>query len=492
MRRHVWLILAAAAIVTAVVFVVTRWFEPALPDPPVLTIHADADPHLARTITIATEAVLEDRSNRPRWVKLAMVYQANFMLPEAQRCYEQALSMNSDDARSWYYLAIVRSYVGDLDGAIAAIRRSIELNGAHATAHRRLGQWLIDLDELNEAGLEFARATELDADDPHAWIGLARLALKDNRLDEAAQILTRVTRGPGTQVPLAFQLLGTVYERLGQTDEAQRLGQHSRTIKAVDRDPWLSAVNQYRAGLDAQLNDVKQLVLQRRFDDAIRTLTSLDRRYPNAAVVPNNLGIVYRAQGRSDDATQQFERAKKRDAMYIEAHYNLGVNCLLESDSIDEPQRTALLESAQQHVARALAINPSYGPAVGLDGSLLKQHGKLELALSRFHEAARLDPVRPQWLHGAAAILHDLGRNEEALDMLEQVLTSAPYFVQAYVTRAYVYAALGQRDKAEQALREAVRMQPNHSTLPEAIRELNIDVKAPTPISESSPRKPGN
>lgn len=492
MRRHVWLILAVAAIVTGAVFVVTRWSEPSLPDPPVLTILADADPEIARLITDATDAVLEERSSRPRWVKLAMVYQANYMLPEAQQCYEQALSMNGDDARSWYYLAIVRSYVGDLDGAVAAMRRSIELNAAHAAAHRRLGQWLIDLDELHEAGLEFARATELDADDPHAWIGLARLAMKDNRLDDAAQILTRVTDGPGKQVPLGFQLLGTVYERMGQTDEAQRLGQHSRTIKAVDRDPWLNTVDQYRAGLDTRLDSVKQLVLRRRFDEAIRILTSLDRRYPKAAAVPNNLGIVYRVQGRLEDATQAFERAKKRDAMYIEAHYNLAVNCLLEGDSIDEPQRTALLESAQHHLDRALAINPSYGPAVGLAGSLLKQHGKLELALSRFHEAARLDPAQPQWLHSAATILHDLGRNEQALDVLEQVLTSAPYFVQAYVTRAYVYAALGRPGKAEQALREAVRIQPTHSTLPAAISELNIDVNMPTSPRELLPDELGN
>ena len=492
MRRRAWLILAAAAIVTAVVFVVTRWAEPSRPDPPVLTIHADADPDLARTITSATNAVLEDRSSRPRWVKLAMVYQANYMLPEAQQCYEQALSMNAEDVQSWYNLAIVRSYRGDLDGAFEAMRRSIAISDSYGPAHRRLGQWLIDLDELNEARLEFARATELDANDPEAWIGLARLAMKDNRSDDAAQILTRVTDGPGKQVPLAFQLLGTVYERMGQTDEAQRLGQHSRTIEAVDRDPWLNTVNQYRAGLDTRLDSVKQLVLRRRFDEAIRILTSLDRRYPKAAAVPNNLGIVYRLQGRLEDATQAFERAKERDPMYVEAHYNLAVNCLLEGDSRDEPQRTAILESAQQHLQRALAINPSYGPAVGLEGSLLRQHGKLELALSRFHEAARLDPARPQWLHSAGAILHDLGRNEEALDVLEQVLASAPYFVQAYVTRAYVYAALGRPDEAEQALRVAVRMQPNHSTLPAAIRELNIDVRIRTPPRGEPPDEPGN
>ncbi|MEE9129675.1 MAG: tetratricopeptide repeat protein [Phycisphaerales bacterium] len=492
MRRHVWLILAVAAIVTAVVFVVTRWCERTLPDPPVLTIHADADPDFARTITSATNAVLEDRSSRPQWVKLAMVYQANYMLPEAQQCYEQALSMSGDDTRSWYYLAIVRSYGGDLDGAVAAMRRSIELNGAHAPAHRRLGEWLIDLDELNEAHLEFARATELDANDPHAWIGLARLALKDNRLDDAAQILTRVTGGSGKQVPLAFQLLGTVYQRMGQTDEAQRLLQHSRTIKAVDRDPWLSAVNQYRAGLEAHLDSVKKLVLQRRFDEAIRTLTSLDRRYPNAAVIANNLGIVYRAQGRLDDATQEFERAKKRDAMYIEAHYNLAVNCLLESDSINEPKRTALLEGAQQHLERAFAINPSYGPAVALEGSILKQRGELELALNRFHEAARLDPERPQWLHSASVILHDLGEYEQAVANLEQVITSAPYFIQAYFTLADAYAALGRSEQAQAALQSVAQLQPNHPALAEAMKRLNIDGSALNSPRESLPNRPGH
>ena len=492
MRRRVWLILAAAAIATAVVFVVTRWSEPELPDPPVFTILADADPDVARAITSATNAVLEDRSNRPRWVKLAMVYQANYMLAEAAQCYEQAISMNAQDVQSWYYLAIVRSYGGNLDGAVEAMGRSIAISGSYGPAHRRLGEWLIDFDELEEARREFERAIELDANDPHAKIGLARLALQANRLDEAGDILQHVTDAPNGQIALAFQLLGAVYQRMGQTERAQRLVQHSRTITSKDHDSWLNTVNQHRAGQEAKLDYAKQLVLQQRFDEAIGFLHSFDRYYPDDAVIPNNLGVIYRAQGRLEESTKEFLRAKQRNNTYFEADYNLAMNCLLEGESAEEPIRSALLQSAQQHLDRALAINPSYGPAVALDGSLLKQRGELERALNRFREAARLDPEQPQWLHGAATILHDLGRNEEALDVLEQVLTSAPYFVQAYVTKAYAYAALGQPNKAEQSLRTAVRMQPSHSTLPAAIRELHIDVKVPTPPRRVRPDEPGN
>lgn len=492
MRRRVWLILATLAIATAVVVVVTRRSEPILPDPPTFTILADADPDVARTITSATDAVLEDRSSRLRWVKLAMVYQANYMLAEAAQCYEQALSMNAQDATSWYYLAIVRSYGGDLDGAAEAMRRSIAISGSYSPAHRRLGEWLIDFGELEEAQREFERAIELDPNDPHARIGLARLALQSNRLEEAGEILHRVTDAPGGQIPLAFQLLGTVYQRMGQTERAQRLVQHSRTITSNDRDSWLIAVNQHRAGQKARLDHVKQLVLQRRFDQAIKRLRSLDDLYPDEAVIPNNLGVVYRAQGRLAESTKEFQRAKQRNDTYFEADYNIALNCMLESDSANEPIRSTLLQSAQQHLDRVFAINPSYGPAVGLEGSLFKQHGKLELALDRLHEAARLEPAQPQWLHSAAEILHDLGRNEEALDVLEQVLSSAPYFIEAYVTRAYAYAALGQPDKAEQALRTAMQWQPNHPMLPEAIRDLNIDVKLPTSPRGWPPNGPGN
>ena len=274
MKRRVWLSIAAVMIVAAVVFVVTNSSESALSDPPVLTIGADADPDLARTITSATNAVLADRSSRPRWVKLAMVYQANYMLAESVQCYEQALSMNGDDVRSWYSLAIVRSYGGDLDGAVEAMQRSIARSASYGPAHRRLGQWLIDLDELDEARREFTIATELDSNDADAWIGLARLALKADRLEEAAQILERITSVPGSRARHAFQLLGTVYQRMGRTEEAQRMLQHSRTVEPVNSDSWLSVVNQYRTGLEARLDYVKQLVLQRRLDDAIGILKS--------------------------------------------------------------------------------------------------------------------------------------------------------------------------------------------------------------------------
>ncbi len=491
MRRLVWLILAAA-IATAVVVVVTRWSEPIPPDPPVFTIGDDADPDVARTITRATDAVLADRSSRLRWVKLAMVYQANYMLAEAAQCYEQALSMNAEDVKSWYYLAIVRSYGGDLDGAVGAMRRSIAIIDSHGPAHRRLGEWLIDFDELEEAQREFERAIELDANDPRARIGLARLALQSNRLEEAGVILHRVTDAPGGRIPLAYQLLGTVYQRMGQTERAQRLVQHSRTITSNDRDDWLNAVNEHRAGQKARLDYVKQLVIQRRFDEAIKRLRSLDDLYPDEAVIPNNLGVVYRAQGRLAESTKEFQRAKQRNDTYFEADYNIALNCVMESDSAKEPTRSTLLQSAQQHLDRVFAINPSYGPAVGLSASLLKQDGNLERAVTRFQEAARLEPTQPQWLHGAAVILHDLGRDEEALAVLEQVLMTSPQFVQPYVTSAYVYAALGQPEEAEQALRTAMHWQPNHPMLLKAMRDLNIDVKLPPSPRGLPPNGTGN
>ena len=492
MRRRVWLIGAAAAIVTAVAFVVTRSSEPALPDPPVFTILADADPDVARAITSATKAVLEDRSNHARWVKLAMVYQANYMLPEAAQCYEQAISMNAQDVQSWYFLAIVRSYGGNLDGAVEALRRSIAIRDSYAPAHRRLGEWLIDFNELDEARREFEIAIELDANDPHAPIGLARLALQANRLDEAREILHQVTNAPNGQIALAFQLLGAVYQRMGQTERAQRLVQHSRTITSEDHDSWLNTVNQHRAGQEAKLDYAKQLVLQQRFDEAIGVLHSLDRYYPDDAVIPNNLGVIYRAQGRLEDSTKEFLRAKQRNNTYFEADYNLAMNCLLEGESAEEPIRSALLQSAQQHLDRVFVINPSYGPAVGLHGSLLKQHGKLELALSRFHEAARLDPARPQWLYSAAVILHDLGRNKEALDVLEQVLTSAPYFIQAYFTLANAYVALGRTEQAQAALQSVAQLQPDHPALAEAMKRLNTNRNTPNLPRQSPPNRPGN
>ena len=492
MRRHVWLILTTVAIVAALVVVVARRSEPILADPPTFTSGDYADPDIARTITSATDAVLEDRSDRARWVKLAMVYQVNDMLPQAVQCYEQALSMDAEDVQSWYYLAILRSYGGDLDGAVQAMRRSIAISSSFGPAHRRLGEWLIDFGESEEAQRAFEQAIELDANDSHAHIGLARLALQSNRLEEASEILLRVTDAPSGQIPLAFQLLGTVYQRMGQSERAQRLMRQSRTITMVDGNSLSIAGNQVRSGLEAQLDQVKQIFLQRQFDEAIKRLRSLDELYPDDPVVPNNLGVVYRAQGRFEDSTREFKRAKLRNATYLEADYNIALNCVLEGASAKEPTRSLLFQSAQQYLDRVFAINPSYGPAVGLDGRLLRQHGKLELALDRLQEAARLVPGERQWPHSVAEVLHELGRDEEALEVLEQVLSSAPQFAGGYITSAYAYAALGRREEAEQALRAAMQWQPNHPMLLKAIRDLNIDVKLPTSSRGSPPNGSDN
>ena len=64
--------------------------------------------------------------------------------------------------------SFARSREGDLDAALEAEDRVIELNGSYAPAHWRKGLWLLDRGELEAAQAAFERAIRLDAGDPAA------------------------------------------------------------------------------------------------------------------------------------------------------------------------------------------------------------------------------------------------------------------------------------------------------------------------------------
>ena len=59
-----------------------------------------------------------------RWTTLGMAYEANRLLDPARQSYEQAVELDSAGPRSWYRLAMARAALGDVDGAITAVRRT--------------------------------------------------------------------------------------------------------------------------------------------------------------------------------------------------------------------------------------------------------------------------------------------------------------------------------------------------------------------------------
>jgi tetratricopeptide (TPR) repeat protein len=77
--------------------------------------------------------------------------------------------------------------------------------------------------------------------------------------------------------------------------------------------------------------------------------------------------------------------------------------------------------------------------------------------------ALRADPQNPDVLDTYGWALHHAGRSPEALPFLERALAGKPRMFCIHFHLGEVYAALGDRERAERHLREQIRRHPGGS-----------------------------
>jgi len=123
-------------------------------------------------------------------------------------------------------------------------------------------------------------------------------------------------------------------------------------------------------------------------------------------------------------------------------------------------------ELQQHHFRDALNVIASLGD-IGTDPRLRGWRGVAEVGLGSTNEgladlrsAANADPDLPDYQFNLGAVLHQTGRDAEALAPLTRAIELRPNFVAALITRAEVLAALGRRNEAMSDQRRARAIDP--------------------------------
>lgn len=134
----------------------------------------------------------------------------------ALRQYEQCLALNPKHQGAYYRIAMVHTELRQLDAAIEAWKKYVQVTGGTPAAWNNLGYCYETAGRFDDAEEAYQQAIERDGAYQPARVNYGLMLARQQRLDDARTHLSSVL------TPAAVEYnLGSVYEQLGRFDLAR-------------------------------------------------------------------------------------------------------------------------------------------------------------------------------------------------------------------------------------------------------------------------------
>ncbi len=305
---------------------------------------------------------------------------------------------------------------GDVRGVQTMAARALEMDPKSSEAHRVAADASLALGQDAEAEREYTAAIVLDAGNPRAELGLARLAEKQKKWNTAASHYRRSLELNARNVPAALGLGRSMDELKDRTAARLAYG------RAIEIDPgsaearndfgvFLYRSEETERALEELIEAVRLAPNRPVFHEnlgrayrkkgmrreAERELADAARLAPNDLSVWNTLGLLRMEQKRADEAATAYASACNLDPRSEEAAAGLGV-ALMESGKLAEAE-TALVKALEVRPDSALLWNNlgvvrtrrgSFAPAVDAFQKALSIDANLEAAKTNLVRAREL------------------------------------------------------------------------------------------------------
>jgi len=165
-----------------------------------------------------------------------------------------------------------------------------------------------------------------------------------------------------------------------------------------------------------------------------------------------NMGFVYVAEKRYDEALKEFRAALEEDPLLDRAIFNIGVTYLL----------MGRFDEAQHAFMDTLRINPQFVDAWIHMANAYFEQGKLDEAEETYRKALSLNPNSPLAHYNLAQLLKRKGDKDGYLRELLAANRSDPGFAPADVDLAYLLIQQGRYGEARALLEKAIVIIPDN------------------------------
>jgi tetratricopeptide (TPR) repeat protein len=331
---------------------------------------------------------------------------------QAEQLCQQILHHWPENADALHLLGLLAYTHGNLPVAIDFLRRACATPKASAQFYANLAEICRQNGQLSEAEEAGRRALALDPELSAGWINLGITLQEIGRLDESLICLRQAVQENPDSAENQNNLANTL-KRMGRLEEAAR---HYRT--ALKLNPSYSEAHSNLADL---LNDLGETTMA--MEEVRRAIDHNPRNanaYINGAAISLNLG-------------QANEALQWADGLLTFSPGHSG-GLIARTRALRDAER---LDEALQSIRLAISAAPENGEAQVLCGEILGAMGRTKEAFAAFDKATALPASQPvDALTGKATLLLEMGRQEEALEVLDKALDLYPRSAGVWFSRS--------------------------------------------------------
>ncbi len=397
-----------------------------------------------------------------------------------------------------YYLQSERDAM-----AIDVLRRAIAQNGSSVIARNMLARIQMSQGDLDAANITLGDVLQVEPSDLGALLGLAQIAEAAGEDEEALQLLLQAAEAHPDAIPPKV-MLATRYLRNGDGASAEPLADELVTI---------GFANAYVSQTVARVFEANG-----RVEEALNQFERAAKLDPQSAVAQFGMARAFAALDRSVDAREALQRALQLRpgwmpamAMLVLVEFRQGdlndaANVIAEMRTLDPDSPVGMILEGDLQLRREnykLAAE-SYGMAVGSGGgrsAVLRQYRALVEA-----DGGNADRVLQSWLSSQpednlvrrqlAEHLLLNGQGDRAIAEYERVLQSQPNDAAVLNNIAWQHRESGRLDIALEFAERARSIRPDSGSVIDTLAWIHRDLgeldKSLELLTEAAEISPGN
>lgn len=346
--------------------------------------------------------------------------------------FEIAARLDPESPKMHLALGIVYRIKGDYEQSLSELNMVIKAEAGLAEGHYQTAETLLQMNRFDDAIRSFEKAALSSSNPVFVQHRIAELHIIKNQTSEAISVYQDLIASDQA-VLRTYELLGSVYQRAGQLDNAERTFEKATTI--YSDNPHAFYVRGYFYGS------------LRNFDQAIIQFENVLRLSPDDVTALRALSSAFQQKG---DKDKSIEMARKilniqpdnvNNKFYLASLYQgagddeIAIDLYEEiiSEIPDHPlalnNLATLLASSGEHekalanVRKAAALLPDNGVVLDTLGWILFEQGKMDGAIVKLSRAVTLSSDNPTIHYHLGMAYYRNNERTNALGQFEKALS---------------------------------------------------------------------